>query len=75
MTAKGLRMDSGMDSQMDSQMDAQERELWLRLYCTMVRVREFEHAARDNYQAGKLPGFLHLSRSGSGQRWRLRCPA
>ncbi len=27
----------------------------------MVRVREFEHAARDNYQAGKLPGFLHLS--------------
>ena len=46
---------------MDRQVESQERELWLRIYRIMVRVREFEHAARDNYQAGKLPGFLHLS--------------
>jgi pyruvate dehydrogenase E1 component alpha subunit len=46
---------------MDSHLDMQERELWLKLYRTMVRVREFERAAMENYQAGKLPGFLHLS--------------
>lgn len=54
-------MDPQVDAQAGAQVEAEQRSLWLRLYRLMVRVREFEQAARDNYQAGKLPGFLHLS--------------
>ncbi len=35
--------------------------LLIHLYQTMVRIRNFEHAARRLYMAGKLPGFMHLS--------------
>jgi 2-oxoisovalerate dehydrogenase E1 component len=33
----------------------------LELFRRMVRIREFEQAAFDLYQAGELPGFMHIS--------------
>jgi TPP-dependent pyruvate/acetoin dehydrogenase alpha subunit len=41
--------------------DAQTRELWLRMFRTMTRIRKFEEAARQQYFAGKLTGFMHFS--------------
>jgi pyruvate dehydrogenase E1 component alpha subunit len=37
------------------------KEKLLDMYRKMVRIRNFEQAARQLYQAGKLPGFMHLS--------------
>jgi TPP-dependent pyruvate/acetoin dehydrogenase alpha subunit len=37
------------------------KEKLLEMYRKMVRIRNFEEAARRLYQAGKLPGFMHLS--------------
>ena len=33
----------------------------LQLYAAMLRVRRFEERARELYQAGRIPGFIHLS--------------
>lgn len=37
-----------------------ERDRLLAMYTRMVMIRKFEEAARDNYIAGEMPGFLHL---------------
>lgn len=41
--------------------DAATKTLWLDMYRKMVRIRRFERAAFELYQAGKLPGFMHIS--------------
>ena len=33
----------------------------LQMHAAMVRVRRFEERARELYQAGRIPGFIHLS--------------
>jgi len=33
----------------------------LQMYVAMLRVRRFEERARELYQAGRIPGFIHLS--------------
>lgn len=45
----------------ESAVTADTRELWLTLYRKMIRIRKFERAAYELYQAGKLPGFMHIS--------------
>ena len=36
------------------------RELSLRLYRSMVEIREFELKAREIYRSGRMPGFIHV---------------
>jgi acetoin:2,6-dichlorophenolindophenol oxidoreductase subunit alpha len=33
----------------------------LQIYASMLRIRRFEERARELYQAGRIPGFIHLS--------------
>ena len=42
-------------------VDAQTRALWLNMFRTMLRIRKFEDAAFELYQAGRLKGLMHLS--------------
>ena len=36
------------------------RELDLRLYRSMVEIREFELKAREIFRSGRMPGFIHI---------------
>lgn len=36
------------------------RDLILRLYCSMVRIRQFELKLQEVYRSGVMPGFIHL---------------
>ena len=42
-------------------IDTQTKQLWMNMYRTMIRVRNFEESARKLYMEGKLPGFMHIS--------------
>ncbi|MDR1486899.1 MAG: thiamine pyrophosphate-dependent dehydrogenase E1 component subunit alpha [Deltaproteobacteria bacterium] len=37
-----------------------EKEILIKMYSDMVRIRAFEHKARDLFAAQKIPGFVHL---------------
>jgi acetoin:2,6-dichlorophenolindophenol oxidoreductase subunit alpha len=43
------------------EIDALPDSLLILMYRNMVRIRNFEHAARRLYMEGKLPGFMHMS--------------
>ncbi len=45
----------------ESTIDADTQALWIEMYRKMTRIRKFERAAFELYQAGKLPGFMHIS--------------
>lgn len=43
------------------EVTALSNSLMLMMYRNMIRIRNFEEAARRLYMAGRLPGFMHLS--------------